>query len=48
VACGAASRLSMSMTIHPTVLYHMIIPSHQLHANVLLSMEAEHVISRFC
>jgi hypothetical protein len=41
VACGATSRLSRSMTIPPTVLYHMIVSSHQLHANVLLSMEAE-------
>jgi hypothetical protein len=31
----------MSMTRHPTVLYHMIVSSHQLYANVLLSMEAE-------
>src|SRR5262245_23469737 len=39
VACGAASRLRMSMTIHPTVLYHMIVSPHQLHAGLLVSME---------
>ena len=29
------------MTIHPTVLYHMIVSPHQLHARLLLPMEAE-------
>jgi len=29
------------MTIHPTVLHHMIVSSRQLHADLLLSMEAE-------
>jgi hypothetical protein len=38
---GAASRLRMSLTIHPTVLPHMIVSSRQLHADLLLSMEAE-------
>jgi hypothetical protein len=31
----------MSMTIHPTVLHHMSVSSRQLHADLLLSMEAE-------
>src|SRR5262247_82356 len=36
----------MSMTIHPTVLHHMIVSSRQLHADLLLSMEAEQLIER--
>src|SRR5713226_5974141 len=48
-ARGAASRLRMSMTIHPTVLHHMIVSSRQLHADLLLSMEAEPLINvSFC
>src|SRR5881409_1846136 len=44
-ARGTASRLRMSMTIHPTVLHHMIVSSRQLHADLLLSMEAERYAS---
>src|SRR5881409_2519660 len=43
-ARGTASRLRMSMTIHPTVLHHMIVSSRQLYADLLLSMEAEPLI----
>src|SRR2546426_494570 len=38
---GAASRLRTSVTRTPTALYHIILSSHQPHANLLLSMEAE-------
>jgi len=31
----------MSMTMHPTVLYHMSVSSRQLHADLLVSLEAE-------
>jgi len=34
------------MTIHPTVLHHMIVSSRQLHADLLLSMEAEPLIDK--
>ncbi len=40
-ASGAASRLRMSVTMHPTALYHMVVSSRQPHADLLLSMEAE-------
>src|SRR5438093_6671943 len=40
-ARGTASRLRMSMTIHPAVLRHMIVSSRQSHADLLLSREAE-------
>jgi hypothetical protein len=35
------SRLSMSVTMHPMVLPHMVLSSSQLPADLLLSMEAE-------
>src|SRR5215468_10392433 len=33
----------MSVTIHQTVLHHMVVSSHQPHADLLLSMEASTV-----
>jgi len=41
VASGAARRLRMSVTMHPMTLYHMVVPSRQPHADLLLSIEAE-------
>jgi hypothetical protein len=31
----------VSVTMHPTVLYHIVVSSHRPHADRLLSMEAE-------
>ena len=39
-ACGAVSRLKVSVTMHPTMLHHMVVSSRQPHADLLLSMEA--------
>src|SRR5713226_2689495 len=38
---GAMSRLRVSMTMHPAVLYHMGVSFSQPHADLLLSIEAE-------
>ena len=40
-ASGAASRLRVSVTMHPTALYHMVISLRRSYADRLLSMEAE-------
>ena len=39
------SRIRMSMTMHPAVLYHIVISSRRPHADLLLSMEAERYAS---
>jgi hypothetical protein len=41
VTNGSVSKPSVSATIHPTVLHHMVFSSHQPHTNLLLSIEAE-------
>src|SRR5882672_10498568 len=43
---GAMSRLRVSMTMHPAVLYHMVVSFSQPHADLLLSIEAEQLIER--
>jgi hypothetical protein len=39
-ASGAASRLRMSVTMHPMALHHMVVSSRQPHADRPLSIEA--------
>jgi hypothetical protein len=43
-ASGAASRLRMSVTMHPMALHHMVVSSRQPHADCPLSIEAEQFI----
>src|SRR5215467_16256222 len=38
---GTASRLTRSVTMDPTVLYHIVISSRQPHADLVLSIEVE-------
>ena len=45
MASGAA-RFKMSVTMHRRVLHHMVVSSHQPHADFLLSMEAEQRLKR--
>src|SRR5215471_20880429 len=41
---GTASRLTRSVTMDPTVLYHIVISSRQSHADLVLSIEAERYV----
>jgi hypothetical protein len=38
---GAASRLRVSVTMHPTALYHIVVSLSRSHAELLLSTDAE-------
>src|SRR4029450_6871067 len=43
---GAASRLKVSVTMHPTALYHIVVSLSRIHAKLLLSIEAEQPFHR--